>query len=85
MAVILIEPIQVGSLGGNPVTITGFDPLAKDCIVGKVTFSGASNSRSGAWDIHGLMRDGSDQVNLDMRGAELKDLVNLIHQIADAN
>jgi hypothetical protein len=84
MANILIQPIEITSRSGNPVRITGFDPLAStDQIIGQITLPASGDTIDAAWDLNGTMRGGSQNTNLDMHTAEMKDLLNLIHQIGN--
>ena len=81
MATIKIEPLAVQSLGGNRVVINGLRPTDKDCIVGEYWIKEVDVPISAFWDLSGIMRGGTDPLNLRMNGEELAELANLAIQL----
>ena len=80
MATLKVVPIKVKSIDGNPVEITGISPTDHDCIAGTITLPGQGPKKA-EWNLSGLMRDGSDPCNLDMRSGELAELARLARQL----
>jgi hypothetical protein len=81
MATIKIEPLVVQSLGGNRVHILGLRPTYQDCIVGEYWTKKGDGPHSAVWDLSGLMRGGTDPLNLSMKGEELAELAELAIQL----
>jgi len=81
MATIKIEPLAVQSLGGNRVVITGLSPTYQHCIVGEYWIKGVDIPISAVWDLSGIMRGGTDPLNIRMNGQELAELANLAIQL----
>ena len=84
MVKILIEPIKMKSLGGNPVSITGISPSDHDCIVGEIELLGGRSQRA-KWNVNGTMRGGADSTNLDMCSEELADIGSLLQKLGHKN
>ena len=80
MATVSIHPIHVASRGGYPVIINGIGPSDYDCIVGEIRTPGAGLKQA-QWDLGGMMRDGSDETNLNMKEPELAELSQLAQKL----
>ena len=81
MATIKIERLAAQSLGGNRVVITGLRPTYQDCIVGEYWIKEVDIPISAVWDLSGIMRGGTDPLNLRMNCEELAELANLAIQL----
>jgi hypothetical protein len=81
MATLKIEPIVVESIGKNRVVITGISPTDDDCLIGEYWSRRDGGPNSAMWDLSGLMRGGTDALNLDMRDVSLTELANLVVQL----
>ncbi len=81
MATIKIEPFAVKSLGDNRVVIVGLRPTYQDCIVGEYWTKEGDGPHSAVWDLSGIMRGGTDPLNLRMNDEELEGLAKLAIQL----
>ena len=84
MAAILIEQVGGLSVGSHVVEITAIDPTDQDCLIGTIVTSGKGTTRE-AWNLNGLMRGGSDPVNLDMQSGAFSEVVSLAKKLGAPN
>ena len=80
MAKILIAPVTASSKGLYKVIIDGVDPTGGDCLKGSITSPNAGKI-DGAWDLGGIMRNGSDDCNIDPYDDNVKDVMDLARKL----
>jgi hypothetical protein len=78
MTTLMIEPVEMKSLGGYDVKLTGITLGSFDAIRGTITTP--SGERAVSWDVNGICRDATEECNLNPRDAEFMEIVEDVKQ-----
>lgn len=82
MAVLLIEPVNVSTLGGYKAQITGIEPEDTDCFCGTIDLPDQGNVRA-RWNKNGICRDKNSEANLNPNDQEILDIIQTIRAITN--
>ncbi|MQT13122.1 hypothetical protein [Segnochrobactrum spirostomi] len=79
MATLKIFPIEVTTQGGHSAVVNGIDPTNSDCLHGSINSAGGTIPVR--WDLHGIARNQSPGVNINMHIEELEALSELAKKL----